>query len=77
MITGSQKLRDRARKLTTKTGQLKRQLAAKDAEIERLKQVITDVHNLSYPGLAIKESALLNKIYSATEKDTIVMEIDA
>ena len=36
------------------------------AENEKCKRVIVDVHDLSYPGLAIKESTLLNKIYKLT-----------
>ena len=36
------------------------------AENERLKLVIVDVHDLSYPGLARNESTLLNKIYKLT-----------
>ena len=36
------------------------------AENEKLKLVIADAHDLSYPGLAVKESTLLNKIYKLT-----------
>jgi len=45
---------------------LKQQLAEKDKEIERLKEKLDEVHALSYPGLAVKESILLNKIYKLT-----------
>ena len=49
---------------------LEKQLATKDKESKRLKQVLDDIRSLSYLGLALedkdKESALLNKIYTLT-----------
>ena len=35
-------------------------------EIERLKEIVSKAHKWSYPGLAIKESTLLNHIYKIT-----------
>lgn len=37
-----------------------------EAELEAAKKVIEKVHEWSYPGLAIKESTLLNEIYKMT-----------
>jgi len=37
-----------------------------EAENERLEWIISKAHELSYPGLAIKEGDLLNRIYKLT-----------